>query len=126
MDKVTATIRSKVGDLTLKFSDPNGREHAFVWNKKNNFTLVIPQTITYVDIQGRTRIAAENYPQDLLNAYGKEEYKKFDGGALVKDKEGNPVVVREALLELVEVKESPSISAPVSTKKGTGSIEFAK
>ena len=127
MDKSTATIRSKVGDFSVTFNDPNGRPIIFHWSKENNFTLEVPEKIIYKDAWGGTRVAAENYPMDLLNAYGKEEYRRKDGGSLVTDKDGKPIVVREAILELVEVKSTPSIAAPAPAKKApAGNIEFAK
>ena len=126
MDNSTATIRSKVGDFSISFGDPNGKLLNFHWSKENNFTLEIPEKIYYKDAWGSTKVAAENYPMDLLNAYGKEEYRRKEGGTLIHDKDGNPIKTRGVILELVEVKSSPSIAAPVKQRAETGSIEFAK
>lgn len=98
MDKVTAKIRSKVGDFTITFYGPSGVPKPFHFSKANNFTMDIPKEIIYTDHLGRKKVAAENYPMDLLKGYPNQ-------------------------LELVEVTESPSIATPVAEKAGV-SIEL--
>jgi hypothetical protein len=127
MDKATVTLRSKVGNFATTFTDPNGKPIIFKWNKANNFTVEVPRVITFVDIRGVKKVAAEDYATDLLNAYGKEEYKHLAGGASLLDKDGNKTVIRQAILELVEEKKAPQVVPPVAeNKKDTGSIELAK
>ena len=125
MDRTTAKIKSLVGEFSVTFNDPNGKAIIFRWSKENDFTLDIPQEITYKDLLGRVRVAAENYPMDLLKAYGRPEYKRNGNGELLKDGE-NMIVSRPTILALVDVTEHPSITAPVAAVAETGSIEFAQ
>ena len=126
MDRETVTLHSKVGEFATTFADPNGKPITFHWSKENDFTLAVPKVITFIDIRGKKQVAAEDYPADLLAAYGKEEYKRKDGGAFVLDEEGNKIVVRSAILELVEAKKASQVVPPASEKKVAGSIEYAK
>ena len=125
MDRTTAKIKSLVGEFSVTFNDPNGKAIIFRWSKENDFTLDIPQEITYKDLLGRVRVAAENYPMDLLKAYGRPEYKRNGNGELLKDGE-NMIVSRPTILALVDVTAHPSITAPVAAVAETGSIEFAQ
>ena len=125
MDRTTAKIKSLVGEFSVTFNDPNGKPIIFRWSKENDFTLDIPQEITYKDLLGRVRVAAENYPMDLLKAYGRPEYKRNGNGELLKDGE-NMIVSRPTILALVDVTAHPSITAPVAAVAETGSIEFAQ
>jgi hypothetical protein len=126
MDRTVARIKSLVGNFAVTFSDPNGKAHIFQWSKDNDFTLDVPQEITYKDLLGRTRIAAENYPMDLLKAYGRPEYKRNGNGELLKDEKDQMIVSRPVILELVDVTAHPSITAPASAVAPAGSIEFAQ
>ena len=126
MDRTTAKIKSLVGDFAVTFNDPNGKPIVFRWSKENDYTLDVPQEITYKDLLGRTRVAAENYPMDLLKAYGRPEYKRNGNGELLKDEKDQLIVSRPVILELVDVTEHPSITAPASAVAPAGSIEFAQ
>ena len=126
MDRTTAKIKSLVGDFAVTFNDPNGKPIVFRWSKENDYILDVPQEITYKDLLGRVRVAAENYPMDLLKAYGRPEYKRNGNGELRKDEKDQLIVSRPVILELVDVTAHPSITAPVSAVAPAGSIEFAQ
>jgi hypothetical protein len=123
MDKATVTLRSKVGDFAATFSDPNGKPIIFHWTEKNDYTLEVPKEITFIDIRGKKQVAVEDYAGDLLKAYGKEEYKRKEGGAIWPDENGNPIVVREVILELVEAKKPSSVPP---AKKADAGIQLAE
>lgn len=66
--KVTALLKSTVGDITISTADPIGRPITFHFNKDNSFQVEVPTEMTYKTFSGKTEVFQTNYAQHLLDA----------------------------------------------------------
>lgn len=66
--KVTALLKSTVGDITISTADPMGKPINFHFNKANDYTLEVPTEMTYKTLSGKMEIFQTNYAQHLLDA----------------------------------------------------------
>lgn len=91
MEKVI--LKSKVGTFETHTSYGGSKDLILKWNKGNDFTCEVPTRVQYVDaFSKQTKVAFENYAQALLNSY-------------------------PDILELVEIKEEPTVVQPKPSKK---------
>lgn len=65
--KVTAILKSRIGDIVVTATDPEGRQKSFNFNKSNDWTLEIPTEMRYTDVWGNEHVYQKNFAQHILD-----------------------------------------------------------
>lgn len=95
-------LKSRVGATCLTVNI-GGKEVKYDFNEKNGYQLPIPTLVKFTDTWGKEIVAYSNLAQHFLNDVRINEPKNELNG--------------ESMFELVEVKEEPVVTLPVTKKK---------
>jgi hypothetical protein len=107
--KVTALLRSLVGDFSCAVHDPGGKIHTFSFNKSNNFQMEVPTEMKYKTMSGKEVVFQPNFAQHLLSACKDTNRSSATFGLpvfeLVQQVE-HPLVVEAPKVEKAKAKKS--------------------
>lgn len=92
--KVTALLKSTVGDILMTTTDPMGRTYKFDFNKGNNHQLEVPTEMKYRTLPGKEEVFQTNFAQHLLDNC-KVTYGELKGSPIFEliEQVEHPVVV---------------------------------
>lgn len=110
--KVTALLKSTIGNFTSTVQDPRGKKYVYDFNAKNDWMVEVPTEMKYKTLSGKEEVFQENLAQHLLDSV------KVTNRSL--ERFGLPV------FELVEQKEHPVVETKITDKTKSKKSEKEK